>query len=751
MSDPISSTAELSDITEFAAWELEHNQRLLSEREISLLDGRIDSDTGRMVRDSSNDARSSDSEAQRETLNRGFEVPSSTQDPKPQKANSGLRKREKKARKMGKNTGGDEEVTFSQKSTQDASQESQESQIHPPSSQPRPPPSIDESAEEDDPLADFDLNEEDSQFFRELLAVAPEEEISQLRGESQVAAQQEMIDQGGVIQAALGKVAAIAGELSQQLASSMEDLNYNPIIHSGKKRKRTGPELEGSRDWYAGDGKMGVEVDAAKPVVGEKKVKKVKVLSEEELEKKRVYEEKKAARKAKKSTDTNGIEVTEPAEAISKPKKSKVKKKKDKAEAISEEAPSVADSRSEKLTGAAKRKQKRLAALKKKAALGPTKSGYFAADENVKAGTPKTGERREKKLAKRAMVDAEKASSPAANGVDASEISQRGLPANLEPQATSAEVAVAEKEFQKQRKEQERLAKALDRTRKEAEKAGLPQSVIDSLIQSKIALESAKAGPIVQQVLQEAVPREEKKKAEKNEARKAEAEKKSAKKEKRKRKRERNHNKAPEGDKMDVDAITPAAETPAAVQEDVETVEDVPELATKPKAKKVKKSRMEIVADEIALAKAAEVTSNKADGEPAAEVEPLKKRRDRGKRAKAQTDETTTEAEPAAEAEVSNVQDPAPDVNDGQDAPEATAKKPKRRDRGRKSLDNQNAAADASDQPITSEPLAELPDTNSKKPKAGRRNRSEKKKAVADDAMDVDNEAPVEGSKVHHS
>ncbi|KAH8665236.1 hypothetical protein BGZ60DRAFT_65390 [Tricladium varicosporioides] len=748
MSDPISSATDLSDITEFATWELEHNQTLLSEREISLLDDRTGSGIGRMVRDSSNDARSSDSEAQRETLNRGFEISNSTQDPGSQKSNGSQRKREKKRTKKARlceDVRDSRKILLSQQPTQDIAEaqlDLQSSQIHPPSSQPRPPSSLISAADEDDPLAEFDLTEEDSQFFRELLEVAPEEEVNQLKGDVQVAVQQQMINQGEAIQVALGKVVEIAGGLSQQLASSMEAMNYNPIIHPGKKRKRTGPQLETSQDWYVGDEKVGVEV-AVKPVEVEKKAKKVKLLSQDELEKKRIYEEKKAARKARKAVETNSTaatEVAEPTENTSKPKIPKAKKNSN-TNAVSKEVHSVVDSKSDKITGAEKRRKKKLATQQKKAALGPTKSGYFAIGESVKEGSPKTKERRAKKLTNRAKAEVEKTLSPVKNRANSLETHQKPLP----------EVSGEALKSQKQMKKQERLAKALDRTRKEAEKAGLPQHVIDSLVQSKKALESAKAGPIVQKVSEESVVREKERKAKEEDTKKSEADKKLAKKEKRKRKRSRNHNKAYENDKIDINALAYAKPTAPIEEHDVNTAQAALEITSKPKQKEFKKSRMEIVAEEIAQAKATDrntdgsgnVTADASSGQP----ESSRKRRDRGRKPKAHVDEVTTTDGPAPEVEITNGYDLVPEGIDEQPLPDSTtAKNSKRRDRGRKSLDTQDPAAGFHEELLISSPLAELPDTNSKNSKADRQNQSEKK-VVAD----VDTEVLIQGSKAHHS
>ena len=75
----------------------------------------------------------------------------------------------------------------------------------------------------------------------------------------------------------------------------------------------------------------------------------------------------------------------------------------------------------------------------------------------------------------------------------------------------------------------------------------------------------------------------------------------------------------------------------------------------------------------------------------------------------------------------------------------------KRRDRGKKSKKENEAEAALVAEPgnDNDQPLTELPDTNTKKVKAGRRNRGKKDNSVAD-IMDVDPEV-AEDTKDYHS
>jgi hypothetical protein len=136
--------------------------------------------------------------------------------------------------------------------------------------------------------------------------------------------------------------------------------------------------------------------------------------------------------------------------------------------------------------------------------------------------------------------------------------------------------------------------------------------------------------------------------------------------------------------------------------------------------------------------------------EDADDAEQPKKKARKCRKPKTAADQAVTDVEPMVSVVQTTASDLAtPKPASDQAGAHAPSEK-KRRSRGKKSKKETETESAPAEEPAENKPLTELPNTNTKKVKAGRRNRGKKDKSAAN-TMDVDTEIANEDSKDYHS
>ncbi|TVY17176.1 Methyl-CpG-binding domain protein 4 [Lachnellula arida] len=467
------------------------------------------------------------------------------------------------------------------------------------------------------------------------------------------------------------------------------------------------PQLQASQTWYEGD-------DAGKTVVevSEPKAEKVKkALGVEDIKKKEEYAGQKAAKRAKMepSEDTH---PQKPAGETA-------------ANQDHDEVSVIGSSKSGAKTKSQRRREKkaRAKAAKQGEATSAPSAPAKAAKQGETTSAPSAPAVRthEQKMASDELKRAQKKNKivpPTA--VAAAEVPAAKNPDKIVPPTA---VAVAEVTAAKNPDKEATLQRF-------TQNSGLPKNLKDSIAKSRQAVEAAKANVPVRIVVEEKGWKKERKrqaeadkKKEKNSKKQVTAEEtEEMKKEKSgRRKRKRNQNSLPEG------------ETGQPLEEGEEAaVKDSPETAAKPVQPNKSK---DVVA-------APETQDDLEDGE-----KPKKKAR-KSRKPKTPGDGVVPEAEVMDGVEQTTTSDQVNTEAEAMDGVEQTTtsdqvnteapSEKKRRSRGKKPK-KENGTEPEPTEPGIDQTLTELPNTNTKKVKAGRRDRVKKERSSTD-AMDLDTE-----------